>query len=108
MKNNDNIALLADARLTKRIKRYDTISNISFLSFWGFVLLAILAMPVTLSLGLLLPAMQNLYAVFSFSVVAFFLMPSLILVGEAASGKANELRYVRSDLMWRNLNGRAS
>ena len=105
MKNNDNIALLADVRLTKRIKRYDTISNISFLSFWGFVLFA---MPVTLSLGLLLPAMQNLYAVFSFSVVAFFLMPSLILVGEAASGKANELRDVRSDLMWRNLNGRAS
>lgn len=105
MKNNDNIALLADARLTKRIKRYDTISNISFLSFWGFVLLA---MPVTLSLGLLLPAMQNLYAVFYFSVVAFILMPSLILVGEAASGKANELRDVRSDLMWRNLNGRAS
>lgn len=105
MKNNDNIALLADARLTKRIKRYDTISNISFLSFWGFVLLA---MPVTLSLGLLLPAMQNLYAVFSFSVVAFILMPSLILVGEAANGKANELRDVRSDLMWRNLNGRAS
>lgn len=105
MKNNDNIALLADARLTKRIKRYDTISNISFLSFWGFVLLA---MPVTLSLGLLLPAMQNLYAVFSFSVVAFFLMPSLILAGEAASGRANELRDVRSELMWRNLNGRAS
>ena len=105
MKNNGNIALLADARLTKRIKRYDTISNISFLSFWGFVLLA---MPVTLSLGLLLPAMQNLYAVFSFSVVAFILMPSLILVGEVASGKANELRDVRSDLMWRNLNGRAS
>ena len=89
MKNNDNIALFADARLTKRIKRYDTISNISFLSFWGFVLLA---MPVTLSLGLLLPAMQNLYAVFSFSVVAFILMPSLILAGEAASGRANELR----------------
>jgi hypothetical protein len=105
MKNNDNIALLADARLTKRIKRYDTISNISFLSFWGFVLLA---MPVTLSLGLLLPAMQNLYAVFSFSVVAFFLMPSLILAGEAASGKANELRDVRSDLMWKNVDGRAS
>lgn len=105
MKNNDNIALFADARLAKRIKRYDMISNISFLSFWGFVLLA---MPITLSLGLLLPAMQNPYAVFSFSVVAFFLMPSLILAGEAASGKANELRDVRSDLMWRNVDGRAS
>ena len=105
MKNNSNIALFADARLTKRIKRYDMISNISFLSFWGFVLLA---MPVTLSLGLLLPAMQNLYAVFSFSVVAFFLMPSLILAGEAASGKANELRDARSDLMWRKIDGRAN
>ena len=105
MKNNDNIALLADARLTKRIKRYDTISNISFFSFWGFVLFA---MPVTLSLGLLLPAMQNRYAVFSFSVVAFFLMPSLILAGEAASGRANELRDARSDLMWRKIDGKAN
>ena len=35
MKNNGNIALFADARLTKQIKRYDTISNISFFSFWG-------------------------------------------------------------------------